>query len=75
MSFGQRLRDQRRERDLSQLELADKAGYSINTIRKLESDERRPRASWRFVWQPSWSSPSASAPTFRVSHAAPRWSA
>jgi transcriptional regulator with XRE-family HTH domain len=42
MSFAQRLRDQRRERDLSQLELADKAGCSLNTIRKLESDERRP---------------------------------
>jgi predicted ATPase/DNA-binding XRE family transcriptional regulator len=42
MSFGQRLRDLRRDRDLSQAQLADKAGCSVNTIRKLESDERRP---------------------------------
>src|SRR5437870_2929036 len=42
MSFGQRLRDLRRDRDLSQAELADKAGCSVNTIRKLETDERHP---------------------------------
>src|SRR5207245_2764053 len=42
MSFGQRLRDLRRDSDLSQAELADKAGCSVNTIRKLETDERRP---------------------------------
>src|SRR5207245_10416809 len=42
MSFGQRLRDLRRDCDLSQAELADKAGCSVNTIRKFETDERRP---------------------------------
>src|ERR1700736_4678539 len=42
MSFGQRLRGVRRDFDLSQAELGDRAGCSANTIRKLESDERRP---------------------------------
>jgi predicted ATPase/DNA-binding XRE family transcriptional regulator len=42
MSFGQRLKGLRRDLDLSQAELADRAGCSVNTVRKLESDERRP---------------------------------
>jgi predicted ATPase/DNA-binding XRE family transcriptional regulator len=42
MLFGQRLRALRRDLGLSQAELADKAGCSVNTVRKLESDERRP---------------------------------
>src|ERR1700704_893641 len=42
MSFGQRLRGLRRDLDLSQAEIADKGGCSVNTIRKLESDERKP---------------------------------
>jgi predicted ATPase/DNA-binding XRE family transcriptional regulator len=42
MSFGQRLRGLRRDLDLGQAELADRAACSINTVRKLESDERRP---------------------------------
>src|SRR5437879_11878010 len=42
MSFGQRLKTLRRDLDLSQAELADRAACSINTVRKLESDERRP---------------------------------
>jgi predicted ATPase/DNA-binding XRE family transcriptional regulator len=42
MSFGQRLRGLRRDLDLSQAEIADKGGCSVNTVRKLESDERRP---------------------------------
>src|SRR2546428_9730992 len=42
MSFGQRLRDLRRDSDLSQGELADKAGCSVNTIPQLETNERRP---------------------------------
>src|SRR5713226_9497395 len=42
MSFGQRLRGLRRDLDLSQAEVADKGGCSVNTVRKLESDERRP---------------------------------
>src|SRR5579859_5601600 len=42
MSFGQRLRGLRRDLDLSQAELADRSGCSVNTVRKLESDERRP---------------------------------
>ncbi len=42
MLFGQRLRALRRDLGLSQAELAAKAGCSVNTVRKLESDERRP---------------------------------
>jgi predicted ATPase/DNA-binding XRE family transcriptional regulator len=42
MSFGQRLRNLRRDLDLSQAELAHKAGCSVNMVRKLESDERKP---------------------------------
>src|SRR5919204_618121 len=42
MSFGQRLKGLRRDFDLSQAELADQAGCSVNTVRKLESGERRP---------------------------------
>src|SRR6266851_5494607 len=42
MSFGQRLRGLRRDLDLSQAEIADRGGCSVNTVRKLESDERRP---------------------------------
>jgi predicted ATPase/DNA-binding XRE family transcriptional regulator len=42
MSFGQRLRGLRRDLGLSQAELADKAGCAVHTVRKLESDERRP---------------------------------
>jgi predicted ATPase/DNA-binding XRE family transcriptional regulator len=42
MSFGQRLRGLRRDFDLSQAELGVRAGCSANTVRKLESDERKP---------------------------------
>jgi predicted ATPase/DNA-binding XRE family transcriptional regulator len=42
MSFGQRLRSLRHDLDLTQAQLGGKAGCSVNTIRKLESDERRP---------------------------------
>src|SRR5438552_18354682 len=42
MSFGQRLRGLRRDLDLNQAEIADRSGCSVNTVRKLESDERRP---------------------------------
>src|SRR5262249_54244601 len=42
MSFGQQLRELRRGLDLTQAELADRAGCAVNTIRKLEADGRRP---------------------------------
>jgi predicted ATPase/DNA-binding XRE family transcriptional regulator len=42
MSFGQRLRGLRHDVDLTQAELGGRAGCSVNTIRKIESDERRP---------------------------------
>jgi predicted ATPase/DNA-binding XRE family transcriptional regulator len=42
MSFGQRLRTLRRDLDFSQAELGSRAGCSVNTVRKLESDERKP---------------------------------
>jgi predicted ATPase/DNA-binding XRE family transcriptional regulator len=42
VSFGQQLRGLRRGLDLTQVELAQQAGCAVNTIRKLEVDERRP---------------------------------
>src|SRR6266511_3397078 len=42
MSFGQRLRELRRDLDLSQAGLADRAGCSVDMLRKVESDQRRP---------------------------------
>ena len=42
MTFGQRLRGLRRDVDFTQAELGGRAGCSVNTIRKLEADERRP---------------------------------
>jgi predicted ATPase/DNA-binding XRE family transcriptional regulator/Tfp pilus assembly protein PilF len=42
MSFGNRLRALRRDRGLTQGELADIAGCSVIMIRKLEADQRRP---------------------------------
>ena len=41
-TFGVWLRQQRRERDWTQAELAQRVGYSLATIRKLERDELRP---------------------------------
>jgi predicted ATPase/transcriptional regulator with XRE-family HTH domain len=41
-SFGAWLKKQRRALDLTQQALADRAGCSLVTIRKFESDERRP---------------------------------
>ncbi|MBV7339906.1 helix-turn-helix transcriptional regulator [Chloroflexi bacterium TSY] len=41
-TFGSWLKLQRTALDLSQQELADQAGCSVVTIRKLESDERKP---------------------------------
>jgi predicted ATPase/transcriptional regulator with XRE-family HTH domain len=42
LTFGAWLRRQRRQLDLTQLELAQRVGYSVVTIRKLERDELRP---------------------------------
>jgi transcriptional regulator with XRE-family HTH domain len=41
-TFGAWLRQQRRQLDLTQTELAARMGYSVVTIRKLERDELRP---------------------------------
>jgi predicted ATPase/transcriptional regulator with XRE-family HTH domain len=41
-SFGQWLRQQRKSRDFTQEELADRIGCAIETIRKIESGRRRP---------------------------------
>src|SRR6266508_1491848 len=41
-SFGAWLRQRRRVLDLTQAELAQQAGCAVVTIRKLETDERRP---------------------------------
>ena len=42
ITFGQWLRQQRLARDLTQEELADRIGCSIESIRKIEADRRRP---------------------------------
>src|SRR5215213_11835721 len=41
-TFGAWLRQQRRRLDWTQAELAQRVGYSVATIRKLERDELRP---------------------------------
>ncbi|MBA3476949.1 MAG: XRE family transcriptional regulator, partial [Lautropia sp.] len=41
-SFGEWLRRRRKALDLTQEALAQRAGYSLGAIRKLEADERRP---------------------------------
>lgn len=41
-SFGRLVRTRRRSLDLTQEDLARRVGYSVITIRKVESDERRP---------------------------------
>jgi predicted ATPase/DNA-binding XRE family transcriptional regulator len=41
-SFGRLVRQLRRSADLTQRDLAKQIGYSVVTIRKVESDERRP---------------------------------
>ena len=40
--FGDWLRERRKALDLTQADLADQVGCSITTIRKIETDERRP---------------------------------
>ena len=42
LSFGQWLRQQRRARDLTQEELADRIGCSLWAIQKIEVGSRRP---------------------------------
>src|SRR6476646_5953940 len=42
ISFGKWLKQQRQQRDLTQEELAQLTACSLSTIRKIESDQRRP---------------------------------
>ena len=42
VSFGAWIRLRRKSLDLTQSDLADRVGCSLSTIRKIESDERRP---------------------------------
>ncbi len=42
LTFGRLVRARRRALDLTQQDLARRVGYSVVTIRKVESDERRP---------------------------------
>ncbi|MCW5849750.1 MAG: helix-turn-helix transcriptional regulator, partial [Anaerolineae bacterium] len=42
LSFGRWLKRRRVELDLTQAQLAQRIGYSLATIRKIESDELRP---------------------------------
>src|SRR5215831_12381375 len=41
-SFGSWLKQRRKALDLTQQELADQVGYSVVTIQKIETNERRP---------------------------------
>jgi DNA-binding XRE family transcriptional regulator len=43
---GERLREMRRQRGLSQEQLADLAGISLSTMARLESQDRSPCRSW-----------------------------
>jgi transcriptional regulator with XRE-family HTH domain len=43
---GQRLREMRRQRGLSQEQLADLAGISLTTMARLERQDRSPCRSW-----------------------------
>jgi predicted ATPase/DNA-binding XRE family transcriptional regulator len=42
VSFGRLIRSRRRALDMTQKDLAQKVGYSVITIRKVEANERRP---------------------------------
>src|SRR5215210_7177873 len=42
LPFGQRIKQQRRQLDLTQEELAERVGCSVDTIRKLEAGSVRP---------------------------------
>ena len=42
LTFGQWLKQRRRQLDLTQDELAQQIGCSVATVRKIEQDERRP---------------------------------
>ena len=46
MLDGERLREMRRQRGLSQEQLADLAGISLSTMARLESQDRSPCRSW-----------------------------
>jgi len=42
VSFGHWLAKRRKALDLTRGELAQKVGYSVSALRKIETDERRP---------------------------------
>lgn len=44
-TFGQVIKHRRRALDMTQRDLANQVGYSVITIRKVETDERRPSVS------------------------------
>jgi transcriptional regulator with XRE-family HTH domain len=46
VSFGGWLKERRKKLDLTQAELANCAGCTAATIRKIEADERRPSRQW-----------------------------
>ena len=61
-SFGNWLRLRRRALDLTQEELAQMVGCSAITLRKLESEQRRPSNRSPSVWPISCKSRRATAP-------------
>lgn len=62
--FGEWLKIRRKALDLTQAELADRAGCSIHTIRKIESGERRPSKQLASLLANSLEIPSGERETF-----------
>jgi transcriptional regulator with XRE-family HTH domain len=64
MSFGEWLRRRRKTLDLTQEALSEQVGCSVATIRKIESDERRPSRQIAELLATALAIPSHDRPTF-----------
>jgi predicted ATPase/transcriptional regulator with XRE-family HTH domain len=62
--FGEWLKRRRKALDLTQAELAERAGYSVPAIRKIESGERRPSKQLASLLASSLEIPAADQDTF-----------
>jgi transcriptional regulator with XRE-family HTH domain len=75
-TFGRWLKQRRRQLDLTQYALAEQSGCTVETIRKIEADRRRPSRSLLERLAEALEIPTADRATFerfarRRSHAAP----